>query len=304
MLGLRGLLSGCIAESRPRQLRRGGERSIAVLLLLTCSGLAARATETAPFRVSLDEGFRLLYDLDFSHAHQIFLAWQQQHPADPMGPASDAAGLLFSEFDRLGVLEGQFYADDKTFGARKKLSPDPALKERFNDALALAESRAQALLAKNPSDRNGLFAMTLSAGLKADYAALIDKSNLASLGLTKQASKWAEQLLAADPACYDAYLATGISKYIIGSMAAPLRWILRLGGVSGDKKAGIDELRLTAERGRYLAPFARILLAIAYVRDKDTPHARELLASLQSQFPNNPLFALEIARLDGAGSRP
>ena len=81
-------------------------------------------------------------------------------------------------------------------------------------------------------------------------------------------------------------------------MAAPVRWILRLGGVSGDKQAGISELQLTADKGHYLAPFARILLAIAYVRDKDKPRARQLLASLREEFPENPLFGREIARLD------
>ena len=80
-------------------------------------------------------------------------------------------------------------------------------------------------------------------------------------------------------------------------MAAPVRWVLRLGGVSGDKKAGLSELQLTAQRGRYLAPFARILLAIAYVRDKDRARAREVLSSLREDFPNNPLFGKEITRL-------
>jgi hypothetical protein len=55
---------------------------------------------------------------------------------------------------------------------------------------------------------------------------------------------------------------------------------------------------LTAEHGRYLGPYARILLAIAYVREKDKPRARLLLASLRDEFPSNPLFAREIARLD------
>jgi len=72
---------------------------------------------------------------------------------------------------------------------------------------------------------------------------------------------------------------------------------LRVGGVSGDKKQGISELQITATTGQYLAPFARILLAIAYVREKDTMKARELLASLRDQYPKNPLFAREIARL-------
>jgi hypothetical protein len=82
-------------------------------------------------------------------------------------------------------------------------------------------------------------------------------------------------------------------------MSAPVRWLVRLGGVSGDKEAGISELKLTAAQGRYLAPFARILLAIAYVRDKNKAGARELLVSLREQFPENPLFAREIGRLDG-----
>src|SRR5262249_43340590 len=95
-----------------------------------------------------------------------------------------------------------------------------------------------------------------------------------------------------------AYLATGIGKYIIGSMAAPVRWFLRMGGFSADKKVGLDELKLTAEKGQYFGPFARILLAIAYVRDKDKSKAREVLSGLRDEFPHNPLFAREIARLD------
>jgi hypothetical protein len=145
--------------------------------------------------------------------------------------------------------------------------------------------------------------MTLSNGLRSDYAALIEKRNLASLRYTKEATAWAQQLLAADPGCYDAHLASGVSRYIIGSMAAPVRWILRLGGVAGDKAGGIAELETTAAQGHLLAPFARILLAIAYVREKDLPRARELLLGLQRDFPDNALFGRELARLDQRASR-
>jgi hypothetical protein len=273
-------------------------RRVSALLLgvlITLPAFAFAAPQLAP--VSLDIGFHLLYDLDFAGAHQVFSSWQSQHPDDPLGPASDAAGLLFSEFNRLGVLESQFYASDDAFAARKKLSPDPAVRDRFNAALEETESRARAQLALNPKDRDALFAMTLSSGLKADYAALIEKRNLASLRYTREADAWAVQLLAVDPDCCDAHVATGFSKYIIGSMAAPVRWFLRLGGVTGNKTEGMAELRLTAEHGRYLAPFARILLAIAYVREKDPEHARQILTSLRDEFPGNPLFAREIARL-------
>ena len=246
----------------------------------------------------MDEGFHSLYNLDFAGAHAVFISLEQLHPEDPLAPAADAAGLLFSEFHRLGVLEGQFFATDKAFAARHKLNPDPTLRDHFNTALTLAESRAHARMLINSRNPDALFALTLSAGLRADYAALIEKSNLSSLRYTKESTRWADQLLAIQPDCYDAHVATGFSKYIIGSMAAPIRWLVRLGGVSGDKQEGIKELQLTAEHGHYLAPYARILLAIAYVRDNDKARARAILASLRDEFPGNPLFATEIARLD------
>jgi hypothetical protein len=282
------------------QMHRLGKQKLAtglfaVTVMLQLSvGAAGKDTPNA----ALDEGYRYLYNLDFARAQQKFDAWELANQGNPIGPASEAAGLLFSEFHRLGILEAQFYESDSAFKARKKLEPDPEVHKRFDAALARAETQAQVRLAKRPNDHDALFAMTLSSGLRADYAALIEKKNMASLRLTKEATKWADQLLAEHPECYDAHLASGISQYIIGSMAAPVRWILRLGGVSGDKEEGIAELKITAERGHYLAPFARILLAIAYVRDKDKDRARQMLASLRDEFPENPLFAREIARLE------
>lgn len=269
-------------------------------LCLAALLVPAVAADAPAIRTSLDQGFRLLYDLDFDQAHQVFLSWQHDHPQDPVGPTAEAAGILFSEFHRLGVLEAQFYENDKSFLNRDKPDPDKDVRDRFNAALARAQNAASARLAANANDRDALFAMTLSSGLQADYAALIEKRNMSSLHYTREANDWADRLLAVDPKCYDARVATGFSKYIIGSMAAPLRWVLRMGGVAGDKKQGIAELQMTADHGQYLGPFARILLAIAYVRDKDNARARLLLASLRDEFPKNTLFAREIARLDAS----
>jgi hypothetical protein len=262
--------------------------------------LPAHADPVPLVGTALDQGFHDLYNLNFDVAQRDFAAWESQHPDDPMGPVSQAAGLLFSEFNRLGVLEAQFYENDTAFERRAKVLPDSVVKARFEAALGRASNLAHVRLTKNTKDRDALFALTLSAGLQADYAALIEKRNLASLHSAKEASAWAQQLLAVCPDCYDALLATGFSKYIIGSMAAPVRWILRLGGLPGDKQAGIADLQLTAQRGHYLAPFARILLAIAYVRDKDKRRALQMLDGLRTEFPGNTLFPREIARLEAA----
>ncbi|HUK24633.1 MAG TPA: hypothetical protein VLV49_08640 [Terriglobales bacterium] len=294
------LHSGARAGKQHLQLRPASLSFAIATFLCTLALLSPASGAAEPLASPLDLGFQQLYDLNFTAAHQIFTTWQESHPDDPRGAACDAAGLLFAELNRLGALEAQFYEDDHSFETRKKLTPDPALRDRLNAALDHAEALARARLAKDPKDRDALFAMTLASGLRADYAALVEKRGLASLRYTRQATQWSSQLLAVDPSCYDAHLASGISQYLVGSVAAPLRWVLRLGGVSGDKSQGIEELKLTAAHGHYLAPFARILLAIAYVREKDTSEARQVLASLRSEFPDNPLFAREIARLDAA----
>src|ERR1700719_510496 len=287
---------------RARLFPRKQSSLVTLLAFLILAGSVPEALGSLPSQ-SLDRGFARLYDLDFAGAQKEFEAWEKVNPDNPMGPVSDAVDILFFEFNRLGVLEAQFYESDSVFAARKKYDVDPAQRLRFERQLDRAEQLAKSRLARDSRDPDALFAMTLSNGLRSDFAALIEKRNVASLHYTKEATAWSQQLLAADPTCYDAHLASGVSRYIIGSMAAPVRWILRIGGISGDKAGGIAELQTTATQGHLLAPFARILLAIAYVREKDVAHARELLAGLQRQFPDNPLFGRELARLDQTGSR-
>ncbi len=269
---------------------------VAALGLGLCGSGFAAGPDAAP-STDLDRGFVGLYNLDFAGAQRDFTAWETQHPDDPLGPVSQAAGYLFSEFNRLGVLDGEFYENDKAFADRSTLTPDPAIHNEFEAAIERSDRLAHARLSQNDKDPDALFALTLGSGLQADYAALIEKRNLASLHYTKEASVWAQQLLAVCSNCYDAEVATGFSKYLIGSMAAPLRWLMHVDGLPGNKQDGIADLQLTAEHGHYLAPFARILLAIAYVRDKNKQRALQLLASLRSEFPGNTLFPREIARL-------
>ena len=77
----------------------------------------------------------------------------------------------------------------------------------------------------------------------------------------------------------------------------PVRWLLRLGGARTDKTEGIRKLRLTAEKGHYLLPYARLLLAVAALRDQNTAQARQILEELAYEFPHNQLYRSELARL-------
>src|SRR5258705_5272667 len=122
-----------------RWLIRNGVPGIRLIVPLFLFLIVANATETTT-PTGLDRGFNRLYDLDFPGAQREFQSWEQQNPDNPMGPVSQAAGILFSEFNRLGVLEAQFYANDSAFASRKKYDPDPDQRARFEQQLTRAEA--------------------------------------------------------------------------------------------------------------------------------------------------------------------
>jgi hypothetical protein len=288
----------------------------AALITIAPAGLTAQKVQQSPTPVVkqtlgqpgdsasgklslLDSGFRSMYDLDFLGAQRQFMEYERENPDDPMGPVSEAAGLLFSEFNRLGVLQSQMFIKDPSFAARRKLAPDPAILRKFDIAIQRSQALARKCLVANANDRDALLASAFGAGLKAECLALVQRRNRAALHYARQATTYAQRLLTVCPDCYDVYVATGVGKYLIGSRTVPVRWILRADGFAGDKREGIKELQIAAQHGHYLAPFAEILLSIAYLRDKKTQQARALLVDLRSEFPQNSLFAWELERLDG-----
>ena len=247
---------------------------------------------------SLESGYGQMYNLDFAGAHQTFTAWESSHPRDPMGPVSNAAAYLFAEFNRLHILESEFFTDDKRFEQRQKFEPDPKTREAFEAELTRGDQLSDQILSHSPKDGPALFSKVMVGGLRGDYQALVEKRNLAALGTIKSARATAEKLLLQDPSYYDAYLAVGVENYLLGLNPAPVRWLLRLGGAQTDKEMGIAKLRLTAEKGHYLAPYARLLLAVAALRDHNRMEARRLLSGLADEFPQNPLYRRELARIE------
>ena len=245
----------------------------------------------------LDQGYFDMYNVNFNAAHGVFQQWLNQHPDDALAAASDAAAYLFGEFDRLHIIDVQLFADQSRFDSRSRLTPDPNVRKSFDDRIAQATRLADAALAHNPKDARALYTKTLVYGLQSDYALMIDRKDLAALSLTKQASSYSKQALAIDPHMYDAYLASGVENYMLSLKPAPVRWLIGLTGGSTDKEEGIKLLTLTANQGHYLAPFARMMLAVAAIRDGNPQQARSILTALSKQFPGNTLYDRQLARI-------
>ena len=168
--------------------------------------------------------------------------------------------------------------------------PDPNVRDQFDAALERGNQLADAALKQHPDDSNALFAKVLALGLRSDYVALIDKQDFAALRYMKQGRILAQQLLKQKPDDYDALLAVGVENYMTGIKPAPVRWMLSLGGIDPDKEQGIRELQQTAAHGNLLKPFAKLLLAVAALRDKNNAQGCGLLHELAVAYPRNPLY--------------
>jgi hypothetical protein len=247
--------------------------------------------------VNIDAAVQQMYNFDFQASHQILNQCIAAHPQDPLPYAFRAAADLFYEMDRLGILESEFLVDDKRIVTKKKLLPDPAVRAQFYQALDDTGGRAEAALGADPDDRAALFAMCISQGVATDYMALVEKRQFSSLAPARRSNSYAQRLLKLDPKYYDAYLTTGFSEYMIGSLPFIVRWFVHFDNVTGSKERGVEDLRLVAREGHYFKPFAKILLGVVDLREKKPKQARDLLVDLARDYPDNPLFRKELAKV-------
>jgi hypothetical protein len=247
---------------------------------------------------TLDEAVGHLYNFNFRATQEALDRIIASDPKAPLPYAFRAAGYLFSELDRMGTLEGEFLSGDDWAYDKKKKAPDPAVRALFQKALQDTEIRGEAALKANPNDKDALFAMTISQGVTADYMALIDKRQFGSLSPTKRSNNYAQRLLKLDPKFYDAYLTAGFSDYVVGSLPFFVRWFVHWDNVSGNKEKGKQNLELTSREGHYFKAFAKILLSICALRENRPRDAQKLLAELSREYPENPLYKKELAKLN------
>jgi hypothetical protein len=280
---------------------------LALLLLLSpvvdfaqeTTGVESPAFTTVP---ELSAGFDLLYRQRFAEARGAFADWESRNPEQPFGQVAIAAGYLFEELAHQGVLTSDFFLNEKKFLHGIEGSPDPERMSHFRDAIAHACELAGERQKTNPKDGEALLALTLAAGMESDAESILLKKHLAGLKSMRKANGYAKELLAQYPDATDAYIGTGIANYVIGSQSGGTRVALWFGGIHGDKKLGMEQVARTVENGRYLRPFAKIILALAARREKQNALAQRLFHELSEQYPDNKQFASEYAKAMSAPS--
>src|SRR5215467_4880849 len=148
--------------------------ALSAVLICIASIAPVSATDSGLKSDEIYSAWLKMYDLRFAEAHRTLQQWQEAHPNDSLGPVSDAAGYLFSELTRLGVLESQLFVNDNRFKNRKTVDPDAHVKASFIERIDQADRLADLALQKSADDPRALFVKTLSHGLRGDYVALVE----------------------------------------------------------------------------------------------------------------------------------
>jgi hypothetical protein len=246
--------------------------------------------------ISVERAFNRLYSFQFEESLSTARAYSAKNASDPMGYASLSAAYLFSEMNRLQVFSKDMFKEEKVKGERAKQIGAEA-KRNFEDALNRAKSTGAEALKKNDKDTNALLALLIATGAERDFSALVEKRYKDSYYAAKASQEYALRLQAIDPSLHDAWFTRGFSEYLIGSVPFVVRWLMKIEQASGDKKKGLELMEKCARDGKYLKPFAQMMLASIYQKDKRLKESRSLLEAFAADHPDNQVVRTELAKM-------
>lgn len=267
-----------------------------LLALLLVGPVLPAASVTGSTDRAIEQVFDRLYNNDLVNSERLATGYTVSKPQDPMGFATRATVLLYREMQRLDLLGDGMFSEAKVKGGNKP-KPDKQLAEDFwktsNEAIKLGKD----VLAKDPQNKQALLALAMAYGTQRDFAALVEKRLRDSLTYARDAQANAVVLLKVDPQAYDAYLTTGFTDYLLGSLPFFVKWVVKFDEVEANKEAGIRKMSVAAKKGSILKPFAQMMLATLLLKDKRKQESEQLLAELSAGYPENPAFARELEKL-------
>ena len=239
------------------------------------------------------QGYEALYSLDYETANRLFQEMVRLFPDHPAGPQCLAATLWLQELNRSRQRQASLYSTESFYAGEDK--PDPRVVEQFHHWTRTAKLLAEARLRRNPRDVEALYFLGVTEGLKAVFAAAVERRFMAALSDSSRAVDRHREVLKLDPNFHDAELSIGMYDYIMGTLPLPIKMLASIGGVRGSKKRGLETLERVAREGRWARGIARLLLVDLYKREKRWTEALAVARELATRYPRNYLFQLQAA---------
>jgi tetratricopeptide (TPR) repeat protein len=273
-------------------MTRRGAAAVSCAAVLVC--LAARLHANPASEALRAKGANYIYNLDHELALQAF---RQAVEADPDDPAA-YRGVASSIWLSITFRRGNMLVDDYLGRANKanttKLPPPPpesvaAYREAMERAIAIARHRTEL----NPKDADAHFQLGAAVGLRASFTATVEGSVSGAFRAAREAYEEHEKVLELAPQRKDAGLIVGTYRYIVATLALPLRWVAYMAGFGGNRERGVQMIEEAASYKGDNTADARFALILLYNREKRYDDAMAQLAQLRADYPRNRLVWLE-----------
>ena len=238
-----------------------------IVFLLLVRLIPASAQAADPKQI-YDHSTDALYNLDFSTAQRGYETLTRENADNPDYWNALASSIwLKITYDQQKLNMESFSGNDR-FGTRDSQDAvNPADEERLRDTIAVAITKADAILRKNPNDIRALYAKGISYATLASFEGTVKRSYLSAHGKAKQAKKLHQQVLKLDPGFDDARMSVGTYDYVVGVIPGFVRVLVGLFGIRGaGKSAGIQQVETAAARGRNASTDAKMILTVIYNR--------------------------------------
>jgi tetratricopeptide (TPR) repeat protein len=267
---------------------------VVLILLVVTTTAFGQTTDKARLDELRTKGYDALYNLDYEGARTYFQEIVRLYPDHPAGPQCLAGVLWLQELNRSRYLQATLYSSDSLANGNGQ-KPDPMVVNQFRQWTKSAESLAEARLRRDPKDVEALYFLGATEGLKAVFAAAVERRFTAALRNSTDAVERHRQVLKLDPTFHDAELTIGMQDYIIGSLPLPLKLLAGISGVRGSRKRGLETLERVAREGHWASDMARLLLVDIYKREKSWSDAIAVSRELAVKYPHNYFFRLQTA---------
>lgn len=249
------------------------------------------------------DGGEAMYNIDYATAVAKFEEIRIRLPRHPAGDLYLATAFWLRHLNKSRRLQTGLYRNGSSFyaGADKAKkgtegdTVDAAVDRAFRDRMALAKTKALALVAKNRNDPDAQYFLGAFYGVMAGYEASTARKFHSAMRNGSRCVDAHEKVLKLKPDYYDAYLSVGLYDYIVGSLPFGYKALATMAGIRGDKKRGIARLQTIIEKQAATADDARVMLLAIFRNEKRDNDALNLLEQLSSKYPNNYLLKLETA---------
>lgn len=245
-----------------------------VLILFLMSSFAWANIVTPQLDSLLVVGKENIYDLRFNQADSIFSQIRQEYPEYPHGYVYQAYITVLN------------YTMDQS-------------NKQLDSLLDIQVKQAQEI-AKKFKDENGdnpesHFMQAMANGIRAVYH-VVNRNFIRAYWSGRSTKKGLEKAVKLDSTYYDAYIGLGMFHYYADLLPGALKFFAGILGFGGDRELGKQEVRFSADKGRYFQVEGRFIYhCIEYFLEGEKRKSIASLEKMYREYPGNQAIGLIIA---------